>query len=145
MAKLQRVYVDGLRALAKDLKRMDKESRTGLALDAMEEVMKPVMSRARQEVPVDYMDLKDSIRMMKKVDRRGLRVDIRAGVPGPHGYYKKSAGKKPVYALQVEYGTAKTPAQPFMAPSMDHHEQAILLELKRELATRIFTWKGGKK
>jgi hypothetical protein len=50
-----------------------------------------------------------------------------------------------VYALQVEYGTAKTPAQPFMAPSMDHHEQAILLELKRELATRIFTWKGGKK
>lgn len=66
-----------------------------------------IVDVAKQLVPVDSGDLRDSIRVQPK--------------PGSgKGQYAVAAGSKEVtYAMAVEYGTVDSPAQPYLRPAYD--------------------------
>lgn len=140
-----RVEVLGLKEMKDDLLRMDAELRSSKMQKVLGATMMPVKQEVRNNVPQDRGDLKDSVRITVNTDKRGWKADVRAGVPGPRGRYKKSGKKKPVYALQVEYGTEDTDAQPFLTPAIDGKEMTILKRFKRLLGISIFKWKNLKR
>lgn len=124
-----------------DLYRMDKDLRTEKGLQVLRATMGPVAGDVRNNVPIDEHDLKSSVRITSGQDRRGIKSEVRAGVPGPHSRYKKTGRKKPVYALQVEYGTDDTPEQPFMRPAFDGKEMKIADRAKALFNNMIIAWK----
>ena len=139
-------HVEGLKELDADLKRMSLDLQTRAGANAVRSTMMPVAGDVRANVPVDQRDLKDSVRIHPKrpersADKRGVWADVRAGVPGPRTRYKRTGRKRPVYALQVEYGTEDTPEQPFMRPAMDGKVPEILGRFKRLLNNQIIRWK----
>ena len=136
-----RFEVDGLADIARDLDRMEREARTDLGKKALRATMQPVAADVRGNVPVDHGSLKSSVRVTAHNDKKGVKAEVRAGVPGPHGSYKRSGATKPVYALQVEYGTGDTPEQPFMRPAFDGKEVRIANRAKRLLGNLVMGWK----
>lgn len=65
---------------------------------------------AQQLCPVDEGDLKSTIRVEGEGGSRRRQVKA-GGISGPNKYVN--------YAPYVEYGTARSPAQPFMHPAAD--------------------------
>lgn len=136
-----RFEVGGLSDIVKDLERMEKEARTDLGKKALKATMQPVAADVRSNAPVDDGALKRSVRVTANQDKKGIKAEVRAGVPGPHGSYSRSGNAKPVYALQVEYGTGDTPEQPFMRPAFDGREVQIANRAKRLLNNLVMGWK----
>lgn len=136
-----RFEVNGLSDIVKDLERMEREAAADLGKKALKATMQPVAADVRGNVPVDAGSLRGSVRVTAHQDKKGIKAEVRAGVPGPHGSYKRSGKRKPVYALQVEYGTGDTPEQPFMRPAFDGKEVQIANRAKRLLNNLVMGWK----
>ncbi len=105
------------------------------------------LARSVQVYPKTY---KQQISKSNSRARGGRRViaDVRAGVGGKPGINKRGPNKgnrKPVYALQVEYGTENSAfgslaPQPFMRPAFDGKERAIAYRLRTLLRNQIIKW-----
>ena len=131
----------GGKEIAKDLERMGKDAGANVALREMENVWKGVEHHIRNNAPTDTGALKDSVTLTSKRDTRGLRVGVTVGKSGKHG--KTRTGKrKPVYALQTEFGTEDTTAQPFIRPAFDGREDILLRKLLKRLNATILKWKN---
>lgn len=76
-----------------------------------------VADLARQLAPVDTGALRASIRVTP--DAPALRVEVQAG------------GASAPYAAYVEYGTSRSPAQPYLTPA------ARAINVRREVAAEI--------
>lgn len=169
----ERFQVEGLDALDADLKRMEKEMASQLGHVAITKAMAPTKDRVVSNLKtgahsqntkkkggkdiVDTGALLESVRQRpKKLTSQNNRhkgylySDVLAGVQGKRGRYKRTGKRKPIYALQVEYGTENSafgplPEQPFMRPAFDGHERRMANELKHELKNTIVKWKRNKK
>ena len=165
-----RFKLEGLDAMWKDLERMAGEFAGDECETAAINAMKPVEARVRgniirQDIP-DTGSLLKSVRLVgynpnrlgrAPKRRKGLRgASVMAGVSGRHrSTYKrdtksgfKKGDRKPVYALQNEFGTTNPtifgivhPERPFMRPAFDGHEVSIGNAFRDELKRRVAVWK----
>jgi len=93
-----------------------------------------IRDEAKQLCPVDTGSLKRSIRVQKHARPRTSvhKVGVSAG-----GYVTNpKTDTKVNYAAYVEYGTSKSPAQPFMRPAIEKHKEDVARLLKKELRNR---------
>jgi len=83
---------------------------------------------AKELCPVDTGSLQRSIRVQVHARPAGHvhSVGISAG-----GYVTNPrTGRKVDYAVHVEYGTSRTPAQPFMRPAVEQHKKELQKRMK---------------
>ena len=132
------VRVSGLRELEQALNKLDLDIRKKAARDAGNEAMDPVRRQMSFRVPKDEGALRSTIRMSStnapsrlRKEKKGAILRTRVSV-GNTKRYKGGA-----YALQVEFGTADTPKQPFVMPSIQGHELAVFRRFKRSLTDSI--------
>lgn len=159
----------GLDDMWKDLQRMAGEFAGDEVETAAISAMRPVEARVkanlRQQDVIATASLLKSVRVAgynpnrlgrAPKRRKGLRgASVMAGVSGKiRSTYKRKSGafnkgdRKPVYALQNEFGTTNPtifgiihPERPFMRPAFDGYEVSIGNNFRRQLARRVAIWK----
>lgn len=105
------VKVKGAKRLSLKLNTLADAVRGDLLLTAANVGALKVVSTAKGKVPVDTGALRDSIRRETRVSEADRAVvAVVAGGDGSHG-------GRPVGRF-VEFGTARTPAHPFLRPSL---------------------------
>lgn len=136
-----KIKFEGGKELAKDLERMGKEAGANVALREMEGVWRDVENRIRYKAPVDTGALKDSIKLTSRRDDRGLITKVTIGKGGKPG--KARGGKrKPVYAIQAEFGTEDSKEHNFIRPAFDGREDIYLKRLVKRLSATVLKWKN---
>ena len=131
---VEKVHIEGLSELKTALRELPDATAKNVLRRIMKKRGEPIAEHARQLVPVDQGDLRDSISVgtrLSKTQRRQHRKDGPDDVemfigPGPH----------PQAHLQ-EFGTQHHPAQPFMRPAWDAERMGVLEGLKDDLWTEI--------
>lgn len=172
----ERFQVEGLDALEADLQRMEKEMASELGHRAVTKAMKPTLSRVKNNLSSGAHSankskkggkaIVDTGALLRSVEQKPatlerqsyrkkseLRSYVIAGKGGKRGAYKtgdRKGMRKPIYALQVEYGTENSafgvlPEQPFMRPAFDGYERSIADDLKEALKQTIVKWKTTSK
>lgn len=99
--------------------------------------MARVEERAKQLVPLDKGELRDSIRTKvarAKRQRGSVKFAASSGVEVHTGPTGRPEGGN---AAWQEYGTVKMPAQPFMRPAADEELPNVLDDVQAELTTQI--------
>ena len=141
MAKnIVKVKVSGLKELEKKLNDLDLELRKRAAREAGREAIKPVAERMKNKIPVDTGGLKDTIRVsattapsrLKKYSKKASM--IASASVGRKSHKEGGTGHQ---ALQIEYGTDKMDAQPFVRPSIQGHEKTVFMHFRKHLRKSI--------
>lgn len=139
-----KVKIHGLRELDKALNQLDLDIRKKASRDAGRAAMEPVKRRMEAFVPVDSGELKSTIKLTStnapnrlKKEKKGafLRTSVQVG--------NKKRNKAGHQALQVEFGTSKTPAQSFVRRAIRGKEKSVFILFKHGLKAAIE--KGVKK
>ena len=150
--------ISGLRELDRALAELPKATARNVLRRTLVKAGAPIAAKARDLVPVDQGDLKASIAVSARVKNRvgnaefaaALRAglgkgaavqamrDARRGANGSFAeMYVGPAVPEGFYGHLVEFGTSRTPAQPFMRPAWDGEQQAALDIVKAELGNEI--------
>lgn len=143
MAKkdMMTVKVSGLKELDAALNGLDLDLRKKTLKAAGKLALKPVADRAKQNVPKDTGGLGETIRISATTDLRRLRkvkgkkAAMIASVNA--GRKSKRLGVTGHQALAVEYGTSKSPAQPFLRPAISGKEKVVFMHFRKELRKGI--------
>ena len=117
------------RKLKSNLLKIGRASR-GAASRALLKTGADVLAVSQQLVPVDTTSLKKS---------GGVNVvsseEVQVGYGGPGVYY---SGREPEkYAVHVEYGTSRSPAQPYLRPAFQQAESTFVVNLTKEMLKEI--------
>ncbi len=125
---------EGLELLQRYLAKTIPEALEKAALEALDETTRRGIDYAKAVVPVDTGALRRSIRQEPKPQREdGYYV---AGITaGGGGVVNPRTGREVDYAGFVEWGTSRTPAQPYLTPAIyeagEHLLEAFLRILRR--------------
>lgn len=86
-----------------------------------DEFAQDVLDLAQQLAPVETGSLRDSGHLEEDLESSARRMIVVFGNPdgGYHGSASRAAGAPVDYAAAVEYGTVKSPAQPFLTPAAE--------------------------
>jgi HK97 gp10 family phage protein len=109
------VRIEGMPALRKALLQVSQEGRKTVQREVLRATL-AVQRRAKQLCPVDTGRLRNSI-----------AVELEEG--GMNG----AVGTNVKYAPFVEFGTSRTPAQPYLLPAFEEERAVFIERLKREL------------
>ena len=140
-----KIHVKGLKELDTALKDLDLDIRKKVSRDAGRRAMEPVKRRMEALVPIDEGGLKKSIRLTSTNAPRSLRKEAKGAflrTTVSVGRTKRTE-KGGYQALQVEFGTSDTTAQPFVRPAIQGHERTVIARFKHGLKAAIE--KGLKK
>jgi HK97 gp10 family phage protein len=85
-----------------------------------------ILAISQQLVPVDSGSLKKSGGVVP-VDS----ITVHVGYGGPGVYYANREPSK--YAVHVEYGTVRSPAQPYLRPAFWQSRETFLKRVKEEM------------
>ena len=90
-----------------------------------------VANDARDLVPVDTGDLKESIRAE---EGEGVSAYVRAGGPGLGASEASQRAGGVFYAMYVEMGTSNSPEQPYIRPALEKvtGQEGLTEKIKRE-------------
>lgn len=150
------IHVSGLADLQKALDQLPVKIERNIMRGAMRAGSKVMAEEAKQQVPVDSGDLRNSIKVTTRARRGQVSATVRAG------------DKKAFYAHMVEFGTAAhlipkpsrkksserialffggkvvskvqhpgTRPQPFMRPAFDKSTQAAIAAMAEYVRTRL--------
>ena len=101
-------------------------------IGGLDEVADKIVEDAKELCPVDTGALKRSIRKEKQLVSLYpfiYNIGVAAG-----GHVKNSrTGREVDYATYVEFGTSRTPAQPFMGPAVEKNRGEIRRILSRKV------------
>lgn len=152
------VSVSGFRELDRALAELPKATGRNVLRRTLTKAAQPIAEKAREMVPVDQGDLKQSIsvsaRIKNKVGNAEFSAAMRAGLGkaaavsamrdarrGAGGsfaeVYVGPAVPQGFYGHLVEFGTRNTSAQPFMRPAWDAEQGPALDIIKAELGNEI--------
>jgi len=110
---------EGLEALRRYLAKTIPEAFEKAALEALDEATRRGVEYAKAVVPVDTGALRRSIRQEPKPRKEGDGYE--AGITaGGGGVVNPKTGREVDYAAYVEFGTSRTPAQPYLRPGLIH-------------------------
>lgn len=141
MAKFMTVKVGGLKDLEKALNALDHDLHKKALKAAGKSAMEPVALRVRQNVPKDTGGLAETLRTTSTTSLRRLRkikgkkASMITSVSV--GRTSKRAGLTGHQALNIEYGTASTRAQPFMRPAIQGQERTVFMHFRKHLKKSI--------
>ena len=152
------VSVSGFRELERALAELPKATGRNVLRRTLTKAAQPIAEKARELVPVDQGDLKQSIsvsaRIKNKVGNAEFAAAMRAGlgkaaaVRAMRDARRADGGSfaemfvgpavpQGFYGHLVEFGTRRTTAQPFMRPAWDAEQRAALDIIKAELGNEI--------
>ena len=101
-------------------------------VDGLDEVADKIVEDAKELCPVDTGALRRSIRKDKQlVSLYPFTYTI--GVTAGGQVKNPRTGREVDYAAYVEFGTSRTPAQPFMGPAMEKNQG----EVRRILSKKV--------
>jgi HK97 gp10 family phage protein len=137
------VQVKGLRELGEAMRLLSADMAGKIARQATAAGASVVRKAARQGAPVDTGNLQAAIVMKRERQtrlteeyvvavRKGKKRDSKAAKRG-----EGRLGKDAYYASMVEFGTVKTPAQPFMRPALENNVTAATNAIAKRLKQRI--------
>lgn len=155
--------VDGLRELQEQLLEVRNDLSAQKALvRAARKALEPVLEDARRRVPVDTGLTRDSLKIATRrkagkdsdavavaglrvaVGKGGGRRDIRKAKEASSGEKAQRAAQREAWRRSahwrwhfIEFGTAKTPAKPFIRPAFDPKADAMVQTVKAEIAKDI--------
>ncbi len=144
MAKkdLLTVKVSGLRELEKALNAIDLDLRENTLKAAGKQAMEPVAARARQNVTRDTGGLRETIKVQATTNvKRLAKMSNKKGTAMIASVYagrtRVKAGVSGHQALQVEYGTSKSRAQPFLRPAISGKQKVVFMHFRKHLRKGI--------
>ena len=146
MAKFLKVKVSGLKELEAALNAIDHDLHKKTLKAAGKAAMEPVTARVRQHIPKDTGGLAGTIKTVATTDVRRLRkISKKAGMLAETsvGRLSKKAGMTGHQALNIEYGNARTRAQPFIRPAIQGKEKVVFMHFRKHL--RLGIEKAAKK
>ena len=125
-----KMELTGADALQKALGELPKSLSKGVLRRALTKGAEPVLQAARENVPVDQGDLRDSLAIATRLSKgqrqdsprsKGAEIFIGPSWPkGAHGHL-------------VEFGTSNTPAQPFLRTAWDSRGEQVLPKFGEEV------------
>lgn len=121
---------DDLAAFRKRMARFKKEIRKNVT-PAVEKGGDEFVATAKRFAPVDDGDLRNSIRVEAKTD---FGVTLKAGGPATT---RKTGRYEYDYALGTEFGTQKSPAQPFFYPAYRLVKKRVTGRVRRALGKAL--------
>ena len=102
------------------------------AVEGLDEAADKIVKEARELCPVDTGALRKSIRKEKEL-RSLYPFTYTIGVAAGGHEKNPKTGREVDYAAYVEFGTSRTPAQPFMGPAVDKNRAEIRRILSRKV------------
>jgi HK97 gp10 family phage protein len=139
---------DALRRLEDDFG--NKMARSKVLVPAVREAMKPVLANARANAPVETGGLKRSLqveaRRPSRKDKNSKYVSssdtvIALVTTAPGKKLAKMGIKSDARAIAQEFGTAKTPAHPYLRTALESQSASVVENLKAILVRRIDTFR----
>jgi len=145
------IKLEGIGDVDKALKALeeefgDKMARSKVLIPAVREALKPVLAEAKANAPKDTGDLMKSLvieaRRPTRRDKRSKYVTqtdtVIAAVTTASGKKLAKMGiKSDARAIAQEFGTASTPAQPYLRTALESNAQTTVNSLASILARRI--------
>lgn len=136
------VKVSGLRELEIALNAIDLDLREKTLKKAGKEALEPVAERARVGAPRDTGGLRDTIKVTATTNvKRLAKMSKKRGTAMIASVYAGRTRVKPGssghQALQVEYGTSKSGAQPFMRPAINGKQKVVFMHFRKFLRRGI--------
>jgi len=131
------ISITGAKELERKLKQLEPKVAKKIVRQSLRKAAKPILTRAKQLVPVITGALKKSLKvraMRRKKGRYGIMVGTAAGW---------FVGKT-FYGGFVEFGTDKAPARAFVRPAFDSQKARAEAILKTELLTAVNSAGKGK-
>jgi len=123
--------ITGDKALERALKELPKSMAKSVLVSAMRKAAKPVLRDAKARVHVRTGDLKKSLAIGTKLTQGQSRGNARGkNVPQIFIGARWPTG---AHAHLEEFGTAKTPAHPFLRPAWDANKERVLDSLGKEI------------
>jgi HK97 gp10 family phage protein len=123
------VKTDGFKALEANLRRLGSVPAKKIGNKALKKAGQVIADYAKVLVPVDTGKLEDSIMVVQ--ERPQGQGEVRGSIGFRRG--KPSMARR---GMLVEFGTSKSPTQPFIRPAIDARGEAAISLLGGEL------WKG---
>lgn len=114
--------VTGMRALMNGLEDLQRVFTKDVQRKILRKHAEPIASRARELVPHDTGELRDSITVSDRLSKRQYGLHRKAHPDDVEMF--AGAGALPQAHLQ-EFGTYRVPAQPYMRPSWDAVRDAM--------------------
>lgn len=131
------VRIDGLKELDQALSQLPRATGKNVLRRIGIRSLAPVISAARNNVPVYRGDLKESLKITTKLSKRQQRENAKAVADGKASVQLYAGAAALPHAHLVEFGTATTPPQPFMRPAWDANKDEVLDIIKSELGDEI--------
>ena len=139
---LMQVHVGGLKELDEALRALDLDLKKKTMKKASKAAMAPVLVRVQANLKTSYKTggLYDTARMtsstnLKKLAKRGRKAAMITSVSV--GRRSKKDGITGHQALNLEYGTNGTTAQPFMRPAIQGKEKVVIMRFRHHLKKGI--------
>ena len=134
--KFMTVKVGGLKELEKALNALDHDLHKKVLKAAGKAAMAPVAVSVRNNVPRDTGGLAGTIRLSATTDPRrlkkaGRKASMIASVSAGRGSRKN--GITGHQALNIEYGSSRNRARPFMRPAIQGKERSTILHFRKHL------------
>lgn len=107
IAQFTTMQIEGFEELRETLVSVGPREANNILRAAVHGLAGKVRDELKRRVPVDSGDLKKSIKAIRRKARKNFHIsDVRLGATAPYG-------------LMTEFGTSKTPAQPFIVPGVE--------------------------
>lgn len=140
---LNDVQLIGLKEVMRAFDKADKEMVKQLR-KSVKEAAKPVLKAAKQKAPVSEDGanglppgtLKKDLTIIAERSKNKAKYTVRVGQKRRKKAKAVNANGVP-YGGMVEYGTSKTPAQPFMKPALEENREEVERLILEELINRI--------
>lgn len=97
----------------------------------------PVLSAAKQFVPVNEGHLRNSLKITTRLSKRQQRENAKEVAEGKASVQLYAGASALPHSHLVEFGTAKMAPQPFLRPAWDANKEDVLQLIKDELGTEI--------
>lgn len=131
------IRIDGLRELDAALAELPKATGKNVLRRTGVRALAPVIADAKQRVPVDDGDLRDSLKVTTRLSKRQQRLNAKAVAEGKASVQLYAGAAALPHAHLVEFGTANMAPQPFMRPAWDANKDQVLQLIKDELGGEI--------
>lgn len=128
-----KVELKGFRELDAALAEFSKAGGKAILRRAATKALQPMLERAKQLVPVDEGDLRNSLTIGTRLNKGEARAARREGKSGVEVYM----GTNSRNGAPREFGSVRSPAQPFMRPAFESQKGEIIPTLQKELAIDV--------
>jgi len=131
------VRVEGLKELDEALGKLPRATGKNVLRRIAIRSLAPVLSAAKDFVPVDEGHLKDSLKITTRLSRRQRSINAREVAEGKASVQLYAGASALPHAHLVEFGTVNMPPQPFLRPAWDANKEDVLQLIKDELGEEI--------